>query len=195
MMVPLVSALVLCSGSSALASTTEWRRNGAALSHSYAVSVKGSIEMEMTRSVRNDIKCEDTEKGSVSPKGAGEITSITITSCVNKSSCPAPSTIEVRNLPWHTELATVEGKVLNEFVGSKGFSGPLVRLNCTEQEQPETCVLPSSTLTNSGSSVVAELESRLEACEFNGRPHITSTQTISLTEVEGVRAALSVATE
>jgi hypothetical protein len=191
MMVPIVGALVLCSGASALASTTVWKVNGSPVLSSHAVSAKGSIELEMTGSVRNDIKCEDTQKGSVSAKGAGEITSFTITSCVNKSECPAPSTIEVLHLPWHTELTTVEGNVIDQLVGTKGFAGPVVRLNCTIQEQPEECLMPSFTLTNTSPSVAAKFEGKLVTCAFNKDPYMTSKQTITL--VEG--GVLSVATE
>ena len=141
MMVPVVGALALCGAAPALATTTIWKVNGNPVLSSQPVVAKGWVELEMTKGVRNDIRCEDTEKGSVSSKGAGEITSFTITSCQNKSECPSPSTIEVLHLPWQTELATVEGKVLDKLVETKGFAGPVVRLNCTIQEQPEECLM------------------------------------------------------
>ena len=131
-LVPVVGVLVLCAAVPALASArVGWRLNGTPLTESVGNSWKGKVKLADTKaSVPMTVECEETAEGSSGTGGAGEVTKWTMSGCVGLEGC-GKTGVEVTslNLPWHSELAVVEG-TLRDVLASGGKGTPGFKLVC-----------------------------------------------------------------
>jgi hypothetical protein len=104
--------------SPALATTHTWTWNGQSLTKAKPFTGKGVLSFD-EKALNEQIKCEGVEEsGKVGPGAVGEITSIAkggakLISCGLRSGrgCQTKINMEALRLPWHTELATVNGEL------------------------------------------------------------------------------------
>jgi hypothetical protein len=118
----------------------EWHLSGAGLAERASVEGKGKIKLTDEKE-KLTIECNDTVGGTAGLGGAGEITEWTTSSCkdpLEKGLCETSgSSIVAMNLPWHTELATVEG-VTRDIIVSGGKGTPGFEIKCDVLGVPAT---------------------------------------------------------
>jgi hypothetical protein len=178
-MVPLVGALALWVAIPAVASAeTVWVVGGVPVTESTkSIKFSGTTRMTFEAPGAQFVeKCKDTGTGTVSPKGAGEVTSWTMTNCENIQNCGTGGSIEARGLPWHTQLSTVESTVFNSITGS-----PKIELKCPNALNgriAEECgPVPSSIMTNTKTGVSAVVSSEKMGC-LTYKARLESNQTL-----------------
>lgn len=140
MRIPLGGAFVALVMSFALAAsasaTPNWQVNGANLTKATAFFGGGALKFERSSGSFGHLLCGKVEqKGMVGPGAVGEITSLgegaqKAFSCSGGTYC-SHSTVEAVNLPWHTELATVNGK-LSIVIKASESKAPEWALQCPE---------------------------------------------------------------
>jgi hypothetical protein len=126
-----------------------WMDNGSPITEKKTAAFHGAITLSDNYPSLGSIsvRCEDTGKGTVGSGVSGEVTSWTLSNCVPEKTCESTSSIEAVNLPWHTELATVEGALNDVFKTTEnGF-----RMKCKvgSLNITDTCpVVPHASMTN-----------------------------------------------
>lgn len=130
-------ALSLCGLFAASASAHTWRINGAELTSPREITATAKIEFNETSTEERD-KCTFNIGGTVGAGAAGKIASITSTSGAKAVKCEhahgtyclAGYETEAVNLPWATELVTINGLLRDEFKsGGGGTPGWSVKCN------------------------------------------------------------------
>jgi hypothetical protein len=161
----------------------EWGLSGVKLTESIATSWHGEFEASNANNGAA-VACEDTAEGSVSAGLGGEVTKVTMSKCVGVKTCEAGSTIEVSNLPWHTELVHSEGLIHVVLVGG-GKGAPSYKVTCDvgKLQLTEECTAPAiNTKTANGSGGVTATFADKKTSECNGTKNVGSiegTQTIA----------------
>lgn len=119
------------------------------------------------------VECTVNATVNVSTNGTGEVTAVTASSCVGKTWCESakPSSLTAVNLPWHTELAIVEGTP-REKLSSGGSGAPGFKMKCKVLglASEDTCtgnVSPSLTGLEPGSFKFNKPEAL--TCSNNGK--------------------------
>jgi hypothetical protein len=165
-----------------------WLRNGVSLGSAKAIAWTGTLRLSDSLPVigRVGVKCQGAGSGSAGPGYGGEITKWTASECVSTEKCESAMAIEALHLPWHTELAFVEGTVRELITGSgKGMPGFKLKCKALGETVEDECLrVPLATLTNTVSGVTAALDGEKISCteghaaagEFEG------SQAIKLTE-------------
>jgi hypothetical protein len=159
----LVGALALWCAAPAVAST-EWTRNGVAITAAKKVLRSGTIDvLDRPSGLFFELTCQDTGKGVVKPGTGGEITELSFSKCqkvTGPPSCEAGVAIEALHLPWTTELAFEEGAVREHYQNS-GKGTPELVLKCEEFKKlvgVDWCVIHAYTkMTNTEAGVNAVL--------------------------------------
>ena len=146
-----------------------WLHNEAPITEASAIGWKGTVTLSDFINGLGTIavKCEDTGSGTAGVLGSGEMTQWTISNCspVFSSHCESEAAIEALHLPWHTELAVVEGAIRNVITnGGKGT--PLYKLKCKASGTNITdeCPVPNMAMTNTKSGVTATFEKEKFSC-------------------------------
>lgn len=110
----------------ASASGIVWQLNGRQVKEAVAVTSKATLQLKDSKggffgeSIR--VECKVTGKISVGAGATGKVSEWTAAACKTKEgTCETSPTVTALNLPWHTELVTVEGKAREQF--SSGGSG------------------------------------------------------------------------
>ncbi len=169
-MVAVVGVLALWAVVPALASArVAWRQNGTPLSESIGSEWKGTLRVSDTKTPVGEqgTECADTIEGSSGIGGMGEVTKIVTSSCVGTGLCEtkAPATLTPVNLPWHTELAVVEGTLRDVFVsGGKGTPGFKIKCKIGGDGLEDECsgtLRASTTNTESGVTVTFRKSEKL----------------------------------
>jgi hypothetical protein len=143
-MVVLVGALALWVAVPAMASaaTASWVLNGRPLSESVATTWSGKVVVtDSGASQQESVECTEKGEGSVGAGAAGELTKLALSECATIKGCGATGiTAEPVNLPWHTELVSVEGASRDRLVsGGKGTPGIKVECKVLGVKIPDTC--------------------------------------------------------
>ena len=95
-------------------------------------------------------------KGKVGAEAAGEMTAWTMSECrpSSGSSCESATAIEAVGLPWHTELAVVEGQVRDVLSATKGTLGYTLKCKALGSTISDECLaVPGPSVTNAGTDV------------------------------------------
>jgi hypothetical protein len=130
-MVVLVGALALWVAVPAIASAAPatWKLNGSSISESVATSWSGKVKL-VDNGATQGVECAETAEGSVGASGTGEVSKLTLSSCVGLPGCESSgATASALNLPWHTELSSVEGTLHDKLV-SGGKGTPEIKFLC-----------------------------------------------------------------
>ncbi len=161
MMAPIVGALALWGAAPAAATEQPmWLRNGVPITGNSEIKSKGTITLTDTIPIVGTItvKCVDTGRGFAQSQGKGEVTTWTMSECTSMH-C-AGATLEAVGLPWHTELATVEGAVRNVITVGGGY-----KLKCTGSGIVDECPkVPNQIMTNAESGVTATFPKEKFTC-------------------------------
>jgi hypothetical protein len=177
--VVLVAGLLMLWGAvPALASArVGWRLNGTPLTETVATSWTGKVTMTDTKGPAGlvvAVECEETAEGSASVGGTGEVTAIAMSNCTAGQECEktGKASLTAQNLPWHTELATVEG-VLHDVLVSSGKGTPKFKLECriiAGIKAEDECSGNISTLVTNGVSGVTAAYNKNEklTCAISG---------------------------
>ncbi len=161
-----------------------WMRNGSQITEKSPATYYGTITLsdQLPSLGSVSVKCEDTGKGAVGAGANGEMTSWTMSNCTSLKGCEAnTASIEAVNLPWHTELVTVEGALNDTFKTTEnGF-----RLKCKDAgtSVTDTCpVVPHARITNSERDVTAKFNREKFTCigGKSGTGELEGSQTIEL---------------
>lgn len=112
------------------ASQGAWKVNGEELTAKHNFKAEGTIEIEESH-FGNGYSCPFVQEGTVGPGTVGEITGKKVFSCTYRRGTPCESAIELEalNLPWKTELTTVNG-VLRDEIKSGGSGTPEWMVKC-----------------------------------------------------------------
>ena len=156
----LTVTLALCVAIPAVASAhVTWATNYIPVAKSTPMEWNGKLKIAST--IPYSLECTDKAEGVIGANGVGEVTKLTTSSCKNLNGCPAPNAITAVNLPWHTELVWVEGKLKNVLT-SGGKGNPGFKTECTVViKVVEECTAStlSTTATNGESGVTAAFNS------------------------------------
>jgi hypothetical protein len=119
-----------------------WHLNGAPLTESEKAATSGEGTLAANAQApfggTVTVECKATNKGSAGAFGAGEITTLTATSCTSRSTektygckdgLQHPAGVVAVHLPWRTELVVV-GKTVHERIVSGGSGTPGFKLKC-----------------------------------------------------------------
>jgi hypothetical protein len=133
-LVPAIGALALWGLAPAVANAQDgWRLNGTQLGGPLGTSWSGKVKVTDAKTVAGalSLECEDTVEGSSGMAGFGEVTKLTASKCGAAKVCEsgASNTIEPLNLPWYSELVTVEGTI-RDVVRSSGNGTPGLAVHC-----------------------------------------------------------------
>ncbi len=144
-----VAVLALGAVAAAGASALEWLLNGKPITAKTAVKSTGELLLKDDKE-KIAVKCSGHDEGSVSPEGKDEITSITGLSgelnapcTVEEGSLCESATAMAVNLPWATELVTVEGAIRDLITTAN--SGWAVTCKTIIGEVTDTCEGMTST--------------------------------------------------
>ena len=120
----------------ATAGAHQWKLNGEPIEKT-SIGTTGTATMEFEfRGGR--ISCKFTTAGKVGPGAKGEITSISGKSCESLEDCKGLPTAQALNLPWVTELMTVEGRLRDVIKGhALGRSGLGWSVYCSSGSEGE----------------------------------------------------------
>jgi hypothetical protein len=125
----LISGLAVANASAA----PQWTLNGAPLTKSVATTGTGTLTLTDTNGFFGNtvsIVCHGTTTGTAGPGAADTTSTVTVTSCEQDvGTCGSPSAVAV-NLPWKTELSTVNG-VVRDTIKSDGHGVPGYKVECT----------------------------------------------------------------
>ena len=133
-MVVLVGALALWVAVPAVAgaASPSWAFNGSPLTKSVATTWSGKITITDggPGAGPQSVECAEKGEGSAGTGGAGEITKLTLSECATIKTCQKSEiTAEPVNLPWHTELVSIEGTLHDKLV-SGGSGTPGINVKC-----------------------------------------------------------------
>ena len=140
-----------------------WRLGGVLLTGAQSAKSSGTLTFAAKNEggIVDTVECKTSGEEAVGPRVAGEVTKWAATGCVNShGDCPTP-TITARNLPWHTELVTIEGAI-RDLLTSSGKGTPEYELRCGSANEYEyACSWNASTaMENALGNVDAELRGR-----------------------------------
>jgi hypothetical protein len=115
------------------ASAVSWELNGSPTTEAVNVASKGTLKFSDRHGglfgEKLKIECAVTSEGSVGPGSTDATTHLTPTGCVTKEgTCPSP-VVTALDLPWHTELAVVEGRT-RDLLSSGGSGAPGYKSTC-----------------------------------------------------------------
>ena len=114
-------------GAASAFASPEWLQNGLKLTSALSVTSKGKLKLTDTKGGLKKgsvtIECTGTDKGTVGPGAADELTEVKATECkhVAGEECPSPSA-EAVHLPWKTELYE-EGSAIRDKVAETAGLG------------------------------------------------------------------------
>jgi hypothetical protein len=152
--VPAVGALALLGVTPALASASSggWQLNGVGLSEVIHANWKGTMKLTSKVPIFGSeaVQCEEAAEGTVGAGGVGEVTKWTMSKCAAVTTCETKGAVVVTplNLPWHTELAVVEGSIRDRFVsGGKGTPGYKIECKILGGISEDTCIGTIGTTT------------------------------------------------
>lgn len=161
------------------AAQTEWRLGGSALGEPAASSWTGTVKLSDEAAPHSTVECKDSASGTAGAGAAGEVTSLTVSSCVTveeaSTSCKN-GTIEVKavNLPWHAEVVTVTGTT-HVTLSNGGKGTPGFKMECetkflgTKGSFECTGTLAASTANTTSGVTATWLASEKLAC--GGEPN------------------------
>jgi hypothetical protein len=110
-----------------LTTSVEWAKSSGTLTFTAKANRGGIVDT---------VECKTSGEEAVGPRVAGEVTKWAATGCVNShGDCPTPG-ITARNLPWHTELVTVEGAI-RDLITNSGKGTPEYELKCGSASEYE----------------------------------------------------------
>lgn len=174
-MVPMVGVLALLSAGPAFAGTSAaWRLNGVPLIESTPTTWKGTMKLTDTKAAGPvGGECQVTAEGTSGVAGAGEITKWTASSCAPLEDCQKNLAVEIEavNLPWHIELAKVEGAIHDSLVSSgKGTPGYKIKCKVLGSKVEDECTgTLRATATNTTEGVTSTFNAAEKlACTFGG---------------------------
>jgi hypothetical protein len=178
-----------------------WLRKSEAMTESKPVEWSGTISLKDGHGALDGpitVECKDTVKGTAGPKAAGEVTSVAMSGCTSPGTnpCSEDPSLEARNLPWKTELASLSG-IAHDLLDESGGVLPALKLTCADDDGLPVAAEckgglsgPLSNLEH-GLGVTAlfgaeEEEGRLLPCSVggSGTGRIESSQTIKLVNGE-----------
>jgi hypothetical protein len=166
----------------------EWHLGGAGLGEPLTASWSGKIKVSDPAGPET-VECEATAGGRVGLAGAGEVTEWTTSGCTGHmaegSACETPKvpTIEALNLPWYTELVTIEG-VTRDAIVSGGKGTPGYRMTCRLlgiklEDQCTGAINLATTNVATGVSAVFDTAEKLNCTRGgSGQGTVEGTQTI-----------------
>ncbi|HEV3318902.1 MAG TPA: hypothetical protein VG053_04090 [Solirubrobacteraceae bacterium] len=140
----------------------QWLVNGETLKEAAATTSKGTLKFSDSHGgifdERVTLECGVTGKGAVDPAAADEVTQWTLAGCKTTAGiCVSPG-VSAQNLPWHSELAIVEGSARDKIVSS-GKGAPKFTLDC-EGANDECSGSTSTAVENVSGGVDAIFDSR-----------------------------------
>lgn len=170
-----------------------WLEAGKEFTGAKEISWTGTITLKDQVSGHGElaVRCQDSGIGTAGGSGpsAGAMSSWTLTSCVNasgSSSCEEEGgdSIKALNLAWDTELGASGGAVHNA-ITSSGKGTPGFVLKCRSGGitlEDECAAVPSTTMTNTTSGVVAAFENKKFTCSLGKAEagQLEGSQTIKL---------------
>ncbi len=166
MMLAVVAVLALSAIVPALASAqVTWATNYIPVTKSTAMEWSGKLKISYA-AASSALECTEKAEGVMGADGTGEITKMTMSSCVNVKGCAAPNAIVALNLPWHTELVA-SGGTLKNVLRSGGKGNPTFKVECTvlvkivEECTASTLSLPA---TNGESGVTVSFNDENLSC-------------------------------
>jgi len=130
------------------------------------------------------VECSDKVSANLGTNGAGEVTAVSTSGCVGLEACKGEkNNIVAVNLPWHTELAKVEGTPREVIVsggkGTPGFRmvckwlGIIAEDTCTGNLSPKISALENVALAFNKSDVM-----NCNLTEHKGTGYTEGSQTI-----------------
>jgi hypothetical protein len=163
-----------------------WLANGTQILAPNAVGWKGTLKLSDTVPAIGTVtvSCEDTGTGQAGAGASGELGKWTISNCTPSGACQSSASIEATGLPWHTELALVEGVVRDLYVGAPGARGYKLKCKTTGGEviTDECPWLPATTITNTenGVNLTYKKESRTCTQGTGAGAELSGSQAVSL---------------
>jgi hypothetical protein len=185
MVTALAGALALCIAVPAVASArVAWHANYQPVTSAVATEWSGKIKLTSTGVPRGSgVECTDTVTGTATSGGAGEVTKVTTSGCKGTGGlCQLTeknSAITALNLPWRTELESVEGVLRNVLVSS-GKGTPGLKLECEAgvKDVEECAGTLGTSMTNTESGVSgAFISTEKLTCDYEGKAVGTGTVT------------------
>ncbi|HEV3320514.1 MAG TPA: hypothetical protein VG053_12425 [Solirubrobacteraceae bacterium] len=118
----------------ASASSVVWQLNGNQAKAATEVTSKATLKFSDQHGglfgEKIKLECKVAGKGSVGPGATDEVSQWTVTECATREgNCPS-SAVTALNLPWHSELALVEGK-MRDVLSSGGGGAPGYKSTCS----------------------------------------------------------------
>jgi hypothetical protein len=169
----LISGLAVANASAA----PQWTLNGAAIGSAVATTGSGTLELTDENGFFGStvtVKCSGSTTGTAGPGAADTTTTVTVSSCTTVAGpCGSPSASPA-NLPWKTELATVEG-VVRDKITSDGKGAPGYTVTCTVlgSRITDTCTSergqPKVTLNKSPVPIEFDAGSGTADCTLGGK--------------------------
>jgi hypothetical protein len=167
----LISGLAVANASAA----PQWTLNSLALTKSVPTTGSGSLTLTDTNGFFGNtvsIVCTGTTTGTAGPGAIDTTTTVAVTSCkTDVGTCGEPKA-EAVNLPWKTELSTVNG-VVRDTIKSDGNGKPGYKVECTIGFRvSDTCTSeegrPKVTLNTSPVPIEFDSESGNANCSLGG---------------------------
>jgi hypothetical protein len=142
----------------ASASGIVWQVNGRQVKEAVAVTSKATLQLKDSKgglfSEKIGLECKVTGKISVGAGATGKVSEWTAAACKTKEgTCESSPAVTALNLPWHTELVTVEGKTREQF-SSGGSGAPEYIVTCDSGLFEDTCAWAASAGTENVSKGV-----------------------------------------
>jgi hypothetical protein len=169
----LVALLALGAVVAAGASAHAWELREP-LTKAEAMASTGTLQIEVPKE-HQKFTCQIREEGTVGPGAAGTITALTNTASAKEFECEhndglectgAHLKVEVKHLPWDTELATIGGALRDE-IKSGGSGTPEVKMSCGGSENWWTeCYFATSVgITNHAEDVEGTYDEKSDPLE------------------------------
>jgi len=184
------SAMFLISGLAvASASAHEWTLNGAPITTAVATTGSGKLTLTDTNGFFGStvsVTCTGTTTGTAGPGAVDTTSTVTVSSCTtDEGTCGSPSATAV-DLPWKTELSTVNG-VVRDTIRADGNGQPGYAVTCTVGgfRITDTCKSergqPKVTLNTSPVPIEFDAESGTADCTNGGAGagHVRGSLTVS----------------
>jgi hypothetical protein len=184
---------------------SEWQQSGAKLSEAVATKSKGKVTIYDAK-LKGGVECEGAGEGSAGPGAVDRQSTLALSGCVNSkiinskgkelpNFCTKINKVEAVGLPWHTELAEVEGS-LHDVIVSEGTKAPGVMFECivTGTTRKDTCTAKTlnATVSNATGGVDATFDDeKLECSEDkagNEEGMLISTQLVEATKGSALEA-------
>jgi hypothetical protein len=189
----ILGALALCGAAPAIASAhVGWQLNALPVTGSVATTWKGNLKISDSKTVIGTaaVECETTAEGTAGVVSVGKVTAWTASKCTAVTGCEKSGAASITpvNLPWSTELATVEGKVRELAVsGGKGTPGFIIKCRAAGVGLVDECLGTISTTTTNvtgGMSAAFNTGEKLK-CSLGGAGSGTLEGSQSITASEG----------